>query len=240
MDFFAAQDRARRKTWQLVALFIVAVIALIVTTNLLIALVAAFTTTSGVAMGPRQALANQSINTWMLISGIVVLVIAGASLSKYFALRSGGRAVVELLGGRLIDSESASPSQRRLLNVVEEMSIAAGIPVPAVYEIAEPGINAFAAGFTSDDAVIGVTAGSLDHLNRDELQGVIGHEFSHILNGDSRINLRLIAILNGIVFLGVVGRLVMRHQLAQVAAELVLEIVPSEAECDGCLEEAGL
>jgi Zn-dependent protease with chaperone function len=210
MDFFAAQDRARRKTWQLVALFVIAVIALIVTTNLLIAVVAAYTTTTGAVMGPGGALASQSAGTWLLISGIVIIVIAGASLSKYFTLRSGGRAIVELLDGRQLDPGAQSPAERRLLNVVEEMSIAAGIPVPAVYLIDEPGINAFAAGFSSDDAVIGVTRGALEFLNRDELQGVIGHEFSHVLNGDSRINLRLIAILNGIVFLGVIGRLLLR------------------------------
>jgi Zn-dependent protease with chaperone function len=145
-------------------------------------------------MGPGGALASQSAGTWLLISGMVMVVIAGASLSKYFTLRSGGRAIVELLDGRQLDPGARSPAERRLLNVVEEMSIAAGIPVPAVYLVDEPGINAFAAGFSSDDAVIGVTRGALDHLNRDELQCVIGHEFSHVLNGDSRINLRLIAI----------------------------------------------
>src|SRR5882672_6388090 len=91
------------------------------------------------------------------------------------------------------------------------MSIAAGIPVPAAYIVEEPGINAFAAGFNTDDAVIGVTAETLEHLNREELQGVIGHEFSHVLNGDSRLNLRLIAILNGIVFLGLIGRMLLRY-----------------------------
>ncbi len=210
MDFFAAQDRARRKTWQLIALFVTAVIALIVTTNLLVALVAAFSTTTGTAMGIRGALAAQSTGTWTLISAVVILVIAGASLSKYLVLRSGGRAIAEMLAARPIEPSSASTAERRLLNVVEEMAIASGIPVPAVYVVDEAAINAFAAGFSTDDAVIGVTSGTLEHLNRDELQGVIGHEFSHLLNGDSRINLRLIAILNGIIFLGVLGRLVLR------------------------------
>jgi Zn-dependent protease with chaperone function len=212
MDFFAAQDRARRKTWQLIVLFTLAVVGLILTTNVLVALVTAYAATPmGVMPGVGAALDAQSTGTWLVISGIVLIVIAGASLSKYFALRSGGRAIVEMLGGRQIDPATQAPAERRLLNVVEEMAIAAGIPVPAAYVVEEPGINAFAAGFNTDDAVIGVTAGTLEHLNREELQGVIGHEFSHVLNGDSRINLRLIAVLNGIVFLGLIGRLLLRN-----------------------------
>lgn len=212
MDFFAAQDRARRKTWQLIILFTLAVLGLILTTNVLVALVTAYAATpTGMMPGLGAALDAQSTGTWVVISGIVLIVIAGASLSKYFALRSGGRAIVEMLGGRQIDPATQAPAERRLLNVVEEMAIAAGIPVPATYIVEEPGINAFAAGFNTDDAVMGVTAGTLEYLNREELQGVIGHEFSHVLNGDSRINLRLIAVLNGIVFLGLIGRLLLRN-----------------------------
>jgi Zn-dependent protease with chaperone function len=210
MDFFAAQDRARRKTWQLVVLFALAVIGLIVTTNVLVAAVAAYSTTAGVANGFTATLAAQPVRVWAWISCLVVGVIAGASFVKYLSLRSGGRAIVEMLGGRQIDPATTVIAERRLLNVIEEMAIAAGMPVPAAYLIDEPAINAFAAGYSSDDAVIGVTAGTLQHLNRDELQGVIGHEFSHVLNGDSRLNLRLIAILSGIVFLGVIGRMVLR------------------------------
>ncbi len=210
MDFFAAQDRARRKTWQLVFLFILAIVGLIVATNVLLAIVTAFSSSVGLAQGIGGALRNQSAETWLLITGFVLICVAGASAYKYFALRSGGRAIVEMLGGVQIDPGTKVLAERRLLNVVEEMSIAAGIPVPAVYRVDEPGINAFAAGFGTDDAVIGVTAGTLEYLNREELQGVIGHEFSHVLNGDSRLNLRLIALLNGILFLGIVGRLVLR------------------------------
>ena len=210
MDFFAAQDRARRKTWQLVVLFTIAIVGLIVATNVLVAIVVAFSTSPGVARGAGAALSGQPTQSWVLISCGVLICIAGASLYKYLALRSGGRAIVEMLGGRLIDPGTQSFAERRLLNVVEEMAIASGIRVPAVYRIDEPGINAFAAGFSTDDAVIGVTAGTLETLNREELQGVIGHEFSHVLNGDSRLNLRLIALLNGIVFIGLVGQLVLR------------------------------
>ncbi len=210
MDFFAAQDRARRKTWQLVLLFAIAIVGLIVATNVLVAVTVAFSTTPGIARGVSQALQDQSAETWGLISAAVLICIAGASLYKYFALRSGGRAVVEMLGGRQIDPSTRVLAERRLLNVVEEMAIASGIRVPAVYRIDESGINAFAAGFGTDDAVVCVTSGTLEHLNREELQGVIGHEFSHVLNGDSRLNLRLIALLNGILFLGILGRLLLR------------------------------
>ena len=209
MDFFSAQDRARRKTWQLVALFVLAIIGLIVATNLLLAIVVAFSTTPEVVGGVSATLGAQSAETWVVISGGVLICIAGASAYKYFALRSGGRAIADMLGGHQIDPGTQSLAERRLLNVVEEMAIASGIPVPAVYRVDESGINAFAAGFGTDDAVIGVTNGTLEYLNREELQGVIGHEFSHVLNGDSRLNLRLIAILNGILFLGLIGRLVL-------------------------------
>ncbi len=210
MDFFAAQDRARRKTWQLVTLFAIAIVGLILATNALVAVAVAFSTTTGIARGVGQTMRDQSAETWWLISGAVLICIAGASLYKYFALRSGGRAVVEMLGGRQIDPSTQVLAERRLLNVVEEMAIASGIRVPAVYRIDEGGINAFAAGFGTDDAVVCVTSGTLEYLNREELQGVIGHEFSHLLNGDSRLNLRLIALLNGILFLGIVGRLLLR------------------------------
>ena len=210
MDFFAAQDRARRKTWQLVTLFTIAIVGLILATNVLVAIAVAFSTTTGIARGVGQTLRDQSAETWWLISFAVLICIAGASLYKYLALRSGGRAVVEMLGGRQIDPGTRVLAERRLLNVVEEMAIASGIRVPAVYRIDESGINAFAAGFGTDDAVVCVTSGTLESLNREELQGVIGHEFSHLLNGDSRLNLRLIALLNGILFLGIVGRLLLR------------------------------
>jgi Zn-dependent protease with chaperone function len=210
VDFFGAQDRARRKTWQLTALFAAAVVALILATNVLIAIVAAFSTTPGMAMGFEGAIANTSTSTWVGISALVVFVIAAASLYKYFIVRAGGRAVAEMLDAKQIEPSTTDLAERRTLNVVEEMAIAAGIPVPPVYLIEEDAINAFAAGLGTDDAIIGVTRGTITHLDRDELQGVVGHEFSHLLNGDSRINLRLIALLHGILFLGIVGEMVLR------------------------------
>ena len=133
-----------------------------------------------------------------------------ASLVKYLQFSGGGATVARSLGGEPIHPNSQDLAHRRALNVVEEMAIASGMPVPTVYLIKEPGINAFAAGFNTSDAVIGLTEGAVNRLSRDELQGVVAHEFSHILNGDMRLNLRLIAILAGILFIGQVGFFIMR------------------------------
>ncbi|MCH8976277.1 MAG: M48 family metallopeptidase, partial [Proteobacteria bacterium] len=119
---------------------------------------------------------------------------------------AGGKTVAEALGGKLIPQNTDDLKQRKLLNVVEEMAIASGTPPPPVYLLAdEPGINAFAAGFSPRDAIIGVTQGTIDHLSRDQLQGVIAHEFSHIFNGDMRLNIRLMGVLNGILIIGIIG-----------------------------------
>ena len=198
MNFFNAQDAARRNTFRLVALFTIAVVGLIVLTNLVIAFAVVW-------MGGDESLVALPEDQWLWISIGVIGVVATASLYKYAVIRGGGRAVAESLGGALLPSSTQDLKQRRLLNVVEEMAIASGISVPPVYLLPEQSINAFAAGLDVDDAVIGVTQGTLELLNRDELQGVIGHEFSHILNGDTRINLRLIAILHGILFIGFIG-----------------------------------
>lgn len=212
MNFFQAQDNARRKTWQLAALFAAAVLSLIVLTNLLIAAVFLWgdSYVSGEPRPVLDLLTNTPAEQWLLISTGVIGVISVASLFKYLTVSGGGRTIAEALGGQLINQNASDSKQRRLLNIVEEMAIASGVPVPPVYLIHEPSINAFAAGFTVDDAVIGINQGTLDHLTRDELQGVVGHEFSHILNGDSRINLRLIAMLHGIVFIGIIGYGVLR------------------------------
>ncbi len=208
MDFFGAQDDARRKTWQLALLFAAAVLSLVVLTNLLVAVVYGWAAnhTRLTAFDPVALVAALPLEYWAWISLGVVGAVAMASGYKYLLMRRGGRAVAEALGGRLIPPSTGEFRERRLLNVVEEMAIASGMPVPPVYVVEEPSINAFAAGYSPDDAVIGVNRGTLEHLNRNELQGVIGHELSHVLNGDSRLNLRLIAVLHGILFIGVLGR----------------------------------
>jgi Zn-dependent protease with chaperone function len=137
----------------------------------------------------------------------MILVIGAGAAFRTAQLRKGGPAVAELVGGVRVRSDTSDPAERRLLNVVEEMSIAAGMPVPAVYVLSgETSINAFAAGHTIHDAAVAVTRGTLESLTRDELQGVVAHEFSHILNGDMRLNLRLMGLLFGILLLTIIGR----------------------------------
>ena len=212
MNFFQAQDQARRKTWQLALLFVVAVVVLIVLTNLLL-LFAYLWTPRSASIAPvsfSHAIQDIPWDTWVWVSIGVIGTVTTASVYKFLSIRGGGRTIAESLGGGLIHQNTSEPKQRRLLNVVEEMAIAAGVSVPPVYLIPESSINAFAAGFGPNDAVIGINQGTLDILNRSELQGVVAHEFSHILNGDTGINLRLIAVLHGILFIGMIGYGVMR------------------------------
>ena len=148
---------------------------------------------------------------FLTISVVVIIFVALGSIYKLMSLRQGGRVVAEALGGTLINQNTDNLQYRVLLNVVEEMAIASGTPVPLVFVLKdESAINAFAAGFSTKDAVIGVTQGALDCFSRDELQGVIAHEFSHIINGDMRINLRLMGILHGIMLIGLLGYYIMR------------------------------
>jgi len=148
----------------------------------------------------------------LLIVSVVTIGIVGlGSGYKIVELRGGGEKVATMLGGRRIHPNTSDPTERRLLNVVEEMSIASGVPVPPVYVMdKEEGVNAFAAGYSPNDAVIGVTRGTLEYLSRDELQGVMAHEYSHILNGDMRLNIRLIGILHGILILTIIGFYLLR------------------------------
>ncbi|MDH5407712.1 MAG: M48 family metallopeptidase [Gammaproteobacteria bacterium] len=205
MNFFAAQDRARRKTGWLVLLFMLAVIGLISLTVILLLGVLVYSQTGTINF---SITALQQQFNWSMVTGVaagIVLFIFLGSIYKYLSLSQGGAAVAEMLGGRLVSRSSADPDERRLLNVVDEMAIASGITVPRVYVLDEMGINAFAAGLTPNSAVIGVTNGTLTRLNREELQGVIAHEFSHIFNGDMRLNLRLIGVLHGILLIGLLG-----------------------------------
>jgi Zn-dependent protease with chaperone function len=202
MNFFEQQDHARRQTRTLVILFILAVIAIIIAVNVALAVVWAWTKgvrIAGIYGYPRHFFLTNSLITLGLIGGGTALEI--------FNLRDGGDAVAQMAGGRLVFSSSSAPLERRLLNVVEEMAIASGIACPKVYVLdREDSINAFAAGYNPNEAVVAVTRGTLERLNRDELQGVIGHEFSHILNGDMRLNVRLIGVLFGIQMIAGFGQ----------------------------------
>ena len=152
--------------------------------------------------------------TWpfhAIVAFIVTTVIFCATAYKTAALSGGGGRVAKDLGGTQISNDVGDPLRQRLRNVVEEMAIASGVPVPEIYVLEqESGINAFAAGYTPGDAAIAVTRGALEVLDRDELQGVIGHEFSHVLNGDMRLNIRLMGVLFGIMVLSLVGRMMLR------------------------------
>ena len=209
-DFFERQDVARRNTTRLVILFALAVLALIVSIDLLLAATMGYLGRNPETGAIDWALAADPQVLSLAVFG-TLLVAGGGTLFKIAQLRGGGQVVAEQLGGRLINPDSAVPSEQQLLNVVQEMAIASGAPTPPVYLLDhEPGINAFAAGFTPSDAVIGVTRGAAEGMTRDELQGVIAHEFSHILNGDMRLNIRLIGLLHGILIIGILGYFVLR------------------------------
>ncbi len=206
MNFFEQQDQAHKKTWLLIALFSVAVLCII---GLTIALITA------TFWGFSQSTTVNSVSSiqpmqWDAIlktSITVIAVIACVIIYKRLQLSQGGSRVAEMLGGRPIEQGTENTNEQQLLNVVEEMAIAAGLPVPPVYVLEETSINAFAAGFNESDAVLGVTRGTLERLSRDQIQGIIGHEFSHVLHGDMRLNINLITILAGIIFISQAGRL---------------------------------
>ncbi|WP_246069791.1 M48 family metallopeptidase [Cognatiluteimonas lumbrici] len=150
----------------------------------------------------------------LVAATLLTLALIGlSSLFRIAALRSGGGESVALqMGGTPVPEDTADFNLRRLRNVVEEIAIASGVPVPRIFVLEhEAGINAFAAGYAPADAVIAVTRGALDRLNRDELQGVIAHEFAHVLNGDMRLNIRLIGVLFGIMVLAIIGRKVLLY-----------------------------
>ncbi len=199
MDFFQNQDDARRRTRRLLVLFAASVAAIIVLLYL----------AAGFATGWKQGLLD-----WKLLGTVAALSAGTIGLGsgyKTLQLSAGGSALAQDLGGRALDPDTTHPDERRLLNIVEEMALASGLPVPAVWIMDdEEGINAFAAGHTPSDAVVGVTRGCMRALSRDELQGVIAHEFSHILNGDMRLNLRLIGVVHGLLVMAILGRILLR------------------------------
>ena len=209
MDFFEHQEAARRQTGRLVVLYGLAVLATIFLVYLAVSIMLVY-------YESKQSGFESSGGIWRLdllwkVGGATLALVAGATLFKIVELRAGGEAVAKALGGQLLNVGTRNPDERKVLNVVEEMSIASGTPCPSVYLLPnEHRINAFAAGYSPDSAVIGVTRGCIEQLSRDELQGVIAHEFSHILNGDMRLNIRLIGLLHGILAIGLVGYSLLR------------------------------
>lgn len=213
MNFFQQQAQARKQSRWLIAVFVLAVAAIVVAINGIVLL--AIMSSSWDPLVEGQTFAQAVRSNWPLMSGVALAsigVIFVASLFKTASLKAGGGQVARQLGGTLVEPRSSDPLKRRLYNVVEEIALASGVPVPEVYVLdQESGINAFAAGFSPSDAAVAVTRGTLEKLSRSELQGVIAHEFSHILNGDMRINIRLMGALFGILLLALIGRRVLLH-----------------------------
>jgi len=212
MDFFTHQDRARRQTRFLVFLFVLALIAIVLAVDMVVlSLAANVGNQTGQLVLPSPGWIAEHAGLVTLVSLATAGFIALASLFRIATLGSGGGKVARSLGGTLVSPDTRDPLRRRLYNVVEEMAIASGVPVPEVYVLEqEAGLNAFAAGFTPGDAAIAVTRGSLESFNRSELQGVIAHEFSHVLNGDMRLNMRLMGVLFGILVISLIGRTILR------------------------------
>lgn len=200
MDFFDHQVQAKRRTALLIMYFLCALVAVAAAVNL-----SAWLLT-------RWLHPNLSFRDWLSseaglwITGATLAVLIGGSLRKAWQLRGGGPALADLLGARELPANPENAAERRLVNVVEEISIAAGGIPPRTYVLPrEDRINAFVAGLTPATTVLVLTQGALERLDRDELQGVVAHEFSHILNADMRLNLRLLAALAGVLAIGKVG-----------------------------------
>ena len=200
MDFYARQEAARRTTRWLLLAFLVSVALVVAAIDAVVVVLFGFAESGASPAGA------------VVVTTIVALaVICGASLFKTLSLRAGGGVVARSLGGVRLDRNTGDPALRRLHNVVEEMAIASGVTMPEVYVLEnEDGINAFAAGNSPADAAIAVTRGAATRLKRDELQGVVAHEFSHILNGDMRLNLRLLGWTFGLLAIAIVARIVLQ------------------------------
>lgn len=199
MDFFAHQDEARAASRRLLVLMVIAVGVLVVLVNLLASATVAWLQAFHHVGEPAHTHAVVTIGT--------LLIVGLGAWWKHLELAGGGPALAAQLGGREIPATTADADERRLRNVVEEMAIAAGIPVPAVFMLDSLGINAFAAGHSLRDSAIAVTKGCLVHLDRDELQAVVAHETSHLLNGDARLNLRLISTVHGLMAISHIGQI---------------------------------
>ena len=213
MDFFARQAATRRQSRWMVFLFILAVIAIVVAIDFVVVTTVAILSVQ--EDGGLLASPDMSLSRYPLVVLFTTLVVLGtigiSSVARTVSLAAGGGKVAEQLGGTRVGADTTDPLKRRLRNVVEEIAIASGVPVPQVYVLErEAGINAFAAGYSPANAAIAVTRGALVNLDRDELQGVIAHEFSHVLNGDMRLSTRMIGLLFGLTVIAMVARMILR------------------------------
>jgi len=213
VNFFDHQQLARRNTRVMIVLYVLAVLGVIVAVDAVLAGIYLWVNSGSSLEAHRAPLRLTAVPPALLVWGALGTagVIFAVSLFHSLRLGGGGDAVAQMVGARPVAAESHDPLEQRYLNVVEEMAIASGVRVPKSYVMDhEAGINAFAAGYEVSNAVVAVTRGALEKLTRDELQGVIGHEFSHILNGDMRLNVRMLGILQGIVFIGAIGQFLLR------------------------------
>ncbi|WP_193452765.1 M48 family metallopeptidase [Pseudomonas nitroreducens] len=208
MNFFEHQDRARKQTGRLVLLLTIAVVCLVTITSLALGWLWRHLGEPALHLTSRASLPDPEL--YLSVAAVIVGVVVLGALYKQVQLSAGGKVVAESLGGRLLNLSASNADERRLLNVVEEMALASGSPVPPVYVLEDGSINAFAAGLTPRDAVIGITRGAIEQLDRNELQGVIAHEFSHIHHGDMLLNTRLTALLHGMLLLGLIGGMLLR------------------------------
>ncbi len=250
MNFFQRQHDARRASRRLLILFVLAVIGIVVAVDVAVWLALGQPPLFGAIEADAERIVGtqRSLIVWTTL--LMLAVIGCSSLFRIAQLRGGGAQVAQSMGASLVAEDTTDPSLRRLRNVVEEIAIASGVAVPQIYVMdEEPGINAFAAGYSANDAVISVTRGALDRLNRDELQAVIAHEFSHILNGDMRLNIHLMGVLFGILVLGIIGRKILVHArggrgsrgvVAVLVAALVLTLVGYVGLFFGRLIKAGI
>lgn len=225
MDFFSHQEKAHRKTFQLLLYLFLTLLSItlliygVILTSMVFLPKAVSPTTfrhadPGFMSVMRQAgreLDQVDFFQPELFFGTafaVFLLIGTVSLIKTVMLAHGGGKMVAIsLGGQPVLPSTTDFHERQLLNIVAEMAIASGMSVPPVYLLRdETSINAFAAGFGVKDAVIGVTSGLLQQLNREQIQGVIAHEFSHILNSDTRLNIRLTGLIGGLLAISLIGR----------------------------------
>ncbi len=212
-SFYQRQADAKKNSSKLIAMFILAVVLIVVSVSGVAWFLQKQFFIGETKLQPSGVGNDQRELTIAILAGLGTLcLIAIGSAFKIFQLRRGGGTLVaESLGGRRLANSTTNPDHRKLMNVVEEMAIASGMPVPPVFILDEDGINAFAAGYSPSDAVLGVTRGCVEQLPRNELQGVIAHEFSHILNGDMRLSIKLMGVLHGILLLGLTGQFILRN-----------------------------
>ena len=209
MNFFEHQAQARHLTVLMLLLFVLAVAAIVAVLDLVVAAVYIWMfDPQMVYLGNLLAQVPRHVYVWSTVA--ILSIIAGGTGFRFYQLSGGGVAVADMIGAHPMKRNTSEPSERRLLNIVEEMALASGIAVPRVFVMdGERTINAFAAGYSPHEAAIIVTRGALENLNRDELQGVVAHEFSHILNGDMRLNVTLVGVIAGIVLFGSLGAFLM-------------------------------